>query len=194
MRAAPTSLVGLALFFGLANAQNAYDNTCQSPPSGEQEIKPGVMVTYGCGSIHDSNDYDNIQKTTATPEDCVSECAKRSPEGPCSWHSGICYFYKAGANAAAWPSAVTVTIRKDWDKLNAAYEQCQTDKTTIDGQLTACQASNTGPPNTGPPNTGPPNTAPPNTGPPVRTRICPGDGSIVTAPNGKKYEAYCSQG
>lgn len=39
------------------------------------------------------------------------------------------------------PSAVTVTIRKDWDNLKAAYEQCQTDRTAIDGQLTVCQAS-----------------------------------------------------
>ncbi|KAJ5086184.1 hypothetical protein N7532_010955 [Penicillium argentinense] len=168
MRATPTSLIGIALLFGLANAQSPYDKTCNPPPAGDQDVETGVVATYGCGEIHNMGDYAHVQSTVATPEDCATECAKRTPEGPCSWHGGTCYLYNAGAGAAPWSDAVTIMTRKDWDKLKVAYDKCQTDKAVTSAQLTACQAAKVpgGPPSGGPPSGGPPSGGPPSGGPP----------------------------
>lgn len=148
MRVTNSTLASLVLFFGLANAQTAYQNTCNPPPTGEKDVGPGVVATYSCGKIHDKGEYAGDQRITATPEECAKECDKRVPEGPCSWHSGTCYFYSAGAGDAAWTEAVTIQTRKDWGKLKEAYDQCQTDK---DACLTGGGGGGGGPPDGGPP-------------------------------------------
>ncbi|KAJ5102974.1 hypothetical protein N7532_003503 [Penicillium argentinense] len=189
MRTIPTTLAGLALLYGLANAQSAYDSTCNPAPAGDQDIEPGVVATYGCGEIHNAGDYANEQSTVATPEECATECAKRTPEGPCSWHGGTCYFYNAGAGAAAWPNAVTIVTRKDWDKLKVAYDQCGT-------KLTACQAATVPGGATG--GGGPPGGGGGGGGPPVgipKRKICEHNTHLdkqTISSDGRTYKIWCN--
>lgn len=132
------SIAWLALFTGLASAQG-YNSAC-NPAIGEEEIEPGVVATYGCGRINNKPDYANEVKSTASPKDCAVECAKRSPEGPCSWVNNQCWFYKAGAGSGELSNSVTVVVKRDWQKLKEAYDQKDT-------QLQDCLAGgNGGPP------------------------------------------------
>ncbi|KAJ5742143.1 hypothetical protein N7533_011552 [Penicillium manginii] len=145
MRATPVSLVSFALLFGLANTAGAYDSTCKPPLTGEQEVEPVVMATYSCSRWGDGNHYTGHNEPAGTPKDCAIACSKRSPEGPCTWYSNTCYFYKPGAPtvaaASAHSEAVTIETRKDWDRLKLAYDQCDAN----------CQSSggNGGPPGGG---------------------------------------------
>lgn len=185
MKATASSLMGLTLFLGLANAQSGYDSACNPPPSGEQDVETGIVATYGCGDIHNAADYANEQISVATPRECAVKCAQRSPEGPCSWHGDICYFYNPGAGFAAWPNAVTVVVRKDWDKLKAVHDQTLED-------LKLCKAAATSGPNI---------STKQCEFPPIKKHqrmsaditLGPGTGSIVTA-GGKKWKVSCQTG
>lgn len=183
MKLTPTSIAWLALFFGLACAQTAYDNTCNPPPSGEQVVEPGLVAFYGCGDIHNQGDYAGNSVLAITPEDCAKQCDKRTPEGPCSWHSGTCYFYNAGAGSAGWSQAVTIKTRKDYASLKAAYDQSKVDsaawKAAYDQceiDKTACEAAAGGGSGGPPGQSGPPGQGgPPSQGGPSGGTAAPGD-------------------
>ncbi|GFF15998.1 hypothetical protein ATEIFO6365_0005018800 [Aspergillus terreus] len=179
--------------FGLHELLLQEDCTCNPPPTGGQEIAPGVVATYGCGKIHKQADYAGEKRVTATPEDCANECAKRIPTGPCSWHNGNCWFYNPGAGTASNSKAVTVVISKDWDKLKAAYDKSQSD---LQDCLEA-QKDNGGPP--GDEDGLPGDDDDDDSGVPkddVVTlkpgdRRCPGNGKLVSNSHGQLFDVKC---
>lgn len=133
MKLIPTSLLGSAIFLSaVVQAQSAYDSACDPVPSGETEIKPGFFATYGCGKSHVTTGYSQESKNAATPKDCARECSKRPSGGPCTWFdTGVCYFYDLGTTTVTYTNGVTVdSTRKDWDRLEAAYDTCITSLST----------------------------------------------------------------
>ncbi|CAI7571697.1 unnamed protein product [Penicillium pancosmium] len=211
MRATPASLVGLTLLSGLANAQSAYDNICSTAPVGEQDVEPGIVATYECETWHHTGHYAQSSVTATTPEICASECAKRSPEGPCTWYTNTCYFYNAGAPtvAAVAPDseAVSINTRKDWNKLKVAYDTleadyntCESDKSVLNSQLATCQANlgTGGPPggSGGPPggSGGPPGgSGGPPSSIPLSVAACPGSTNALITHGGRDWKLVCKK-
>lgn len=116
--------LGFLLLFGVVHAQPAYDATCSPPPSPDQDLMPGYVVTYTCGKGPDPSSWNGKQDTASTPKECAEKCAKRSDDGPCSWHGNLCYEYNPGGAVTTITQMVMIETRKDWDSMKKAYDDC----------------------------------------------------------------------
>ena len=158
MRVTLQTFIGFVAFFGLSRGlsdpNEPYNSVCNPPPSGEQELEPGLMVRYECGRGLFREDYTGIYNPAATPRDCAIACSRRSVEALCSWQDGHCFEYNAGRSPGQVTGSITIytshqpeidpepeptrpiACEEERTELQSALSTCKSNVTTLERRLT----------------------------------------------------------
>ncbi|KAE8338139.1 hypothetical protein BDV24DRAFT_153860 [Aspergillus arachidicola] len=152
------SLAGVA-YANLPHARPEYKRICDTPSSGEVEVKPGLHATFSCGEYTTEGSRTGLD--VANPEACIDECASSSGCVGAIWTAKTtpqypCYLVQHGSEPSIKTGSdnMWITYRKDEEEAeedpfgedpfgesgcDAEVEDCKADLETMEAELKKCK-------------------------------------------------------
>ncbi|KAB8221871.1 hypothetical protein BDV33DRAFT_169995 [Aspergillus novoparasiticus] len=147
------SLAGVA-YANLPHARPEYKRVCDTPSSGEVEVKPGLHATFNCGEY--TTDGSKTGLDVANPEACIDECASSAGCVGAIWTAKNtlqypCYLIQHGSEPSIKTGSnnMWITYRKDEEETedpfgesgcDAEVEDCKADLETMEAELKKCKS------------------------------------------------------